>query len=75
MAWKNNLCAHYSISHKKSYSIKDVAKMFKSRFKLLKSRPGERYASALTKFSLNNRIIRKHGKIDLKDYITSFINA
>ena len=29
----------------------------------------------LTKFSLNNKIIRKYGKIDLKDYITSFIKG
>ena len=51
----------------------DVAKMFKRKIVMLKPREGERYASALTKFSLNNRIIRKYGKIDLKDYITSFI--
>ena len=30
-AWKLNRCRHYSISHKKSYSIKDVAKMFGSK--------------------------------------------
>ena len=72
-AWKLNRCAHYSISNKKSYSIMDVAKMFKRKIVMLKPREGERYASALTKFSLNNRIIRKYGKIDLKDYITSFI--
>ena len=40
---------------------------------MLKPREGERYASALTQFSLSNKIIRKYGKIDLKDYITSFI--
>ena len=28
-AWKKNKCAHYSISHKKSYSIIEVANMFK----------------------------------------------
>ena len=27
-AWKQNLCRHYSISHKKSYSIIEVAKLF-----------------------------------------------
>jgi len=72
-AWKQNKCGHYSISHKKSYSILEVAKMFKSRIIFLKSRPGERYASKLTKFSQNNRIIRRYGKISLKDYISSFI--
>ena len=71
-AWKKNKCAHYSISNKNTYSIKRVAKMFGSKIILLKPRPGERYASALTKISLNNKIIRKYGKIQLKDYITSF---
>jgi len=74
-AWKKNKCAHYSISHKKSYSIKEVAKMFKTKIVLLKARPGERYASALTNISLNNKIIKRYGKIHLKDYITSFIKG
>ena len=74
-AWKKNKCAHYSISHKKSYSIKNVAKMFKSRIVYLKKRPGERYASALTKISLNNKVFRRFGKINLKDYISSFIKG
>ena len=73
MAWKTNKCRHYSIAHKKSYSIIQVAKMFKSRITFLKSRQGERYASKLTKFSNNNKIIRRFGKISLKDYISSFI--
>ena len=72
-AWKKNKCAYYSISSKKSYSIEQVAKMFKSKFVYLKARPGERYASALSKISKNNRIIHRYGKIRLKDYITSFI--
>ena len=74
-AWSKNRCGHYSISHKKSYSLLDVAKMFKSRFIYLKKRPGERYASALTKISLNNKVFRRFGKIDLKDYISSFIKG
>jgi len=49
--------------------------MFNSKIKLLKARPGERYASSLTNMSLNNKIIRKYGKIHLKDYITSFIKG
>jgi len=74
-AWKINKCAHYSISHKKSYSILDVAKMFKSKIKYLPARQGERYASALTNMSFNNKVIKKFGKISLKDYITSFIKG
>ena len=71
-AWKNNKCKHYSITSKDTYSILKVARMFSSRIKYLKKRPGERYASALTRISNNNYIIRKYGKIKLKDYITSF---
>ena len=74
-AWRKNKCAHYSISHKKSYSIKNVADMFKSRIIYLKKRQGERYASALTKISLNNKVFRRFGKINLKDYISSFIKG
>jgi UDP-glucose 4-epimerase len=72
-AWKKNKSAHYSISNKKSYSIKEVAKMFNSKITYLKQRQGERYSSSLTKMSLKNKIIRRFGKINLKDYITSFI--
>ena len=72
-AWKANKCKHYSISHKKSYSIKQVAKMFKSKYSYLPSRSGERYASALIGNSYNNNVIKKYGKISLKDYISSFI--
>ena len=74
-AWKKNKCAHYSISNKDFYSIKEVAKMFNSKIKLLKMRPGERYASALTNISQNSRIIKRYGKIHLKDYITSVIKG
>jgi UDP-glucose 4-epimerase len=74
-AWIKNECAYYSITSKESYSIKEVAKMFNSKIKLLKARFGERYSSALTNMSLNNKIIRRYGKIHLKDYITSFIKG
>tara|TARA_B100000965_G_scaffold9525_1_gene7357 strand:- start:2062 stop:2952 length:891 start_codon:yes stop_codon:yes gene_type:complete len=72
-AWKKNKCAYYSISNKKSYSINEVAKMFKHKITYLKARKGERFASALTNMSFNNKIIKKYGKIHLKDYVTSFI--
>ena len=74
-AWQKNKCLHYSISHKKSYSIKDLAKMFQTKIIYLKPRPGERFASSLTKMSNNRKIINKFGKIDLKDYVTSFIKG
>ena len=74
-AWKKNKCAHYSISNRKAYSIKNVAKLFGSKIIMLKPREGERFASSLTKISLNNKIIQRYGKIHLKDYITSFIKG
>jgi len=72
-AWKSNKCAYYSISHKKSYSIQAVAKMFKTNITYLPRRSGERYASALTNMSYKNKVIKYYGKINLKDYIGSFI--
>ena len=74
-AWKQNNCRYYSISHKKSYSIYQVAKMFKTNIKFLPKRKGERYASALTNMTFNNKVMRHYGKMHLKDYITSFIKS
>ena len=71
LAWKKNLCRHYSISSKNSYSILNVAKMFKSKIKLLPRRPGERYASALINKNLSNKMYKYFGKIELKNYISS----
>ena len=73
IAWKKNLCRHYSITSKKSYSILEVAKMFDSKIKFLPKRPGERYASALTKINLTNKIHKYYGKIMLKNYIKNFL--
>ena len=73
LAWKKNLCRHYSIANKKSHSLIEVSKMFKSKIKLLPKRAGERYASALTNMNLSNKIYKHFGKINLKDYIKDFI--
>ena len=74
-AFKSDKCKYYSISNKNSYSISEVAKMFGSKIVMLKPRLGERYASALTKISSNNKIIQKYGKLQLKDYVSSFIKS
>ena len=73
LAWKRNLCRHYSIAHHKSYSVLDVAKMFKRKIKYLPKRPGERFASALTNMNLSNKVYKYFGKIDLKNYIKNFL--
>tara|TARA_A100001015_G_scaffold48939_1_gene54057 strand:- start:4198 stop:5091 length:894 start_codon:yes stop_codon:yes gene_type:complete len=74
-AFKSNKCNYFSITNNKPYSILDVANLFKTRIVYLKPRSGERYASALTKISHKNQIIRKMGKLQLKDYISSFIKS
>ena len=72
-AWKKNKCLHYSISNKKIYTILKVAKMFKTNISFLPRRAGERYASALTNLSFDNKVHKRYGSIELKDYINSFV--
>ena len=72
IAWKKNLCRHYSIANKKSYTILSVAKMFKSKIKFLPKRQGERYASALTNMNLSNKVYKYFGKKVLKTIFKLF---
>jgi UDP-glucose 4-epimerase len=72
-AWRKNKCKHYSIASKQSYSIIELAKLFRNKIRYLPKRTGERYASALTKMNLNNKIIRLSAKIRLKDYVNNFL--
>ncbi len=74
-AWSKNKNGHYSISHKKSYSIINVAKLFQTKIKYIPFRKGERFASALTKITMSNKVIQRYGKIELKNYIEDFIRA
>ena len=73
-AWKKNKCKHYSIASEQSYSIMELAKLFRSKIRYLPKRAGERYASALTKMNLNNKIVRLSAKIKLKDYVNNFLS-
>jgi UDP-glucose 4-epimerase len=73
-AWRKNKSKHYSIASNQSYSIIELAKLFKSKIKYLPMRKGERFASALTKMNLNNKIIRLSAKIKLKDYVSNFLS-
>ena len=72
-AWKENKCKHYSIASNQSFSIIELAKLFQSKIRYLQMRKGERFASALTRMNLNNRIIRLSAKIRLKDYVNNFL--
>ena len=74
-AWKKAKCRHYSISNKKNFTILEVAKLFNSKIKFLPKRPGERYASALTKMNLSNKVYKMFGKIQLEKYIQEFIKS
>ena len=67
------MCQHYSVSHKKSYTIIEVAKMFNGKVKFLPTRKGERYASALTSLNLSNKVYKIFGKINLRDYVKNII--
>jgi UDP-glucose 4-epimerase len=72
-AWRKNKSKHYSIASKQSFSIIELAKLFKSKIRYLPKRKGERFASALTKINLNNKIIRLSAKIRLKNYVNNFL--
>ena len=72
LAWKKNLCRHYAIPNKQSYSILQIAQIFGTKIKFLPKRKGERYASKLTRMNLSNKIYRHYGKISIKDYLDSF---
>jgi UDP-glucose 4-epimerase len=72
-AWEQNKYKHYSIASNQSYSIIELAKLFKCKIRYLPTRNGERFASVLTKMNLNNKIIRLSAKIRLKDYVNDFL--
>ena len=71
-AWKSNKNIHYSISNKESFTILEVAKLFSKKIKFLPARRGERYASALTKMNLSNKVRRRFGKRSLRKYISDY---
>ena len=73
VAWKKNKCRHYSISNRKSYSIRQIANFFNTKIKYVPPRAGERYASALGNRNLSNKVYKYFGKTDIKDYITAFL--
>jgi len=72
--WKRNKCKHYSIANNRSYSIIELAKLFRMKVKYLPKRAGERYKSDLTKMNLNNQIIKLSANLRLKDYVKNFLS-
>ena len=74
-AFRQNKAKHYLITNKKSYSIKDVAKMFQHNIKYLSKRPGERYISSIDIKHIPAKVQKIYGKIDLKNYISAIKNS
>ncbi|MDC0455982.1 NAD-dependent epimerase/dehydratase family protein [Candidatus Pelagibacter sp.] len=63
----------YMLSSNKSYSIINIAKMFKTNYRFLKSRPGERFGSTILNTN-SKKILGFKAKKDIKIYIDDFIN-
>ena len=73
LAWTKGKQKEYMLCTNKSYSILEIAKMFDTKYKFLKSRPGDRIGSIV---SNNNakKILSFSAKIHIKDYIKDFIS-
>ena len=73
LAWVKGKQKEYMLCTSKTYSILEIAKMFGSKFKFLKSRPGDRFGSVV---SNNNakKILGFTAKKDIKNYIKDFIS-
>ena len=68
-----SLNSEFHLGSGKNYSIIEVAKMFKSKYKLVSERPGERFYS-LSKSNKAKKHLNYKIKNDLKSYISNFIN-
>ncbi|MDB3946528.1 NAD-dependent epimerase/dehydratase family protein [Candidatus Pelagibacter sp.] len=73
LAWTRGKQNEYMLCTNKSYSILEIAKMFGSKIKFLKSRPGDRFGSIK---SNNNakKILGFTTKKDIKNYIKDFVS-
>ena len=72
LAWKKGNQNEYMLGTKKSYSVNQIAKMFKTKVKFIKSRPGERFGSTMLNDNAR-KILNYKANIDIKDYISDFI--
>jgi UDP-glucose 4-epimerase len=69
LAMKKNKNAQYAISYKKSYTILEVAKLFRHKFKFVPSRKGEGFESKKILEFQGQKINQLKAKINLKNYI------
>ncbi len=72
LAWKKGKQNHYMLGTKKTYSIIDIAKMFKSKIKYLPSRPGERFGSTITNNNAK-KILGYTANKEIYEYIKNII--
>ncbi len=72
LAWKKGNQNEYMLGTKKTYSVTQIAKMFKTKIKFLKSRKGERNDSVITNNNAQ-KILGYNAKIDIKNYIKNLI--
>lgn len=72
LAWKKNKNREYLLSNSKSYTIKEVAKMFSKKIKFVPKRLGERYQSAQVRQIDGRKIFKIACKRSLKKYIQDF---
>jgi UDP-glucose 4-epimerase len=72
LAWRKNRNKHYSIARRESYSIIELAKLFKAKIKYLPERRGERFKSNVIKSIRGKKIINLKSFMKLKDYLDDF---
>ena len=73
LAWTKGKQKEDMLCTNKSYSIIQIAKMFSTKIKYIKMRPGDRFGSII----LNNnskKILGFTAKINIKNYIKDFIS-
>mgnify|MGYP001173372100 FL=1 len=73
LAVTKSINSEFHLGSGKNYSILQVAKMFKTKYKLVAERPGERFYS-LSNTNKAKKFLKYSIKFDLKKYITEFIN-
>ena len=72
LCWKKGKQTEYMLGTKKSYTVHQIAKMFKTKVKFIKSRPGERFGATMLNDNAR-KILGYKANIDIKNYISDFI--
>ena len=72
LAWKKGKQNHYMLGTQKTYSIIQIAKMFKTKIKYLPARKGGRFNSTVTNDNAR-KILGYKAKKDIRDYIKNIV--